>query len=120
MALEAASEGFVVGVADAGACVDDDIHRRQLMLMMAKRLANDTLQSIAPNGVAGDASRDRQSQARMGKVVAAYENSKQAIGEPSRILVDAIELRLVMETLRRGERSGRGLQEIETIRSFRP
>jgi|GEM_PF-3029987 hypothetical protein len=120
MALEAAPDSFVVGVADAGTRVDDNVHRRQFMLMVPERFANDTLQPIAPNGVADDASPDRQPQARMGKVVAAYENSKQAIGETSRILVDAIELRFVMETLRRSERSGGGLQEIETQRSFRP
>ncbi|HEY8537995.1 MAG TPA: hypothetical protein VIL28_03950 [Steroidobacteraceae bacterium] len=96
MALETASDSFVVGVANAGARINDNVHRRQLMLMVPERFADDTLQPIAPNGIAGGASPDRQPQPGMRKAVAANENRKQRIGETSRILVDAIELRLVM------------------------
>lgn len=59
MAFEAAHDRRVVGVAGAGACIDDDVDGGQLMLMMAKRFANQSLQVIASNGTADDAGGNR-------------------------------------------------------------
>jgi len=103
MTFEAACDGSVVCVASTGTCIDDDVDGRQLMLVMSKRFADQALETVASHGAADDASGNRQSQASMSAAVAANENCEQGIGETSRILIDAIEIRFVMETLRRCE-----------------
>jgi hypothetical protein len=80
------------------------------MLVMSERFANQTLQVIAPHGTADDACRNRKSQTSMRDIIATNENGEQRIGETSRILIDAVEVRFVMESLRRSERPGESLQ----------
>jgi hypothetical protein len=111
MTLKATYDRLVVGVASTGAGVDDDVDGGQFMVVMSKRFANQPLQMVASNRTTDDAGRDRQSQSSTGTTVGANEDCEQSIGETSRILVDAIEVRFVMETLRRSERPGERLQE---------
>ena len=104
MPLETAHNRGVVGVARACAGVDDDVDGGQIMLVLSKRFANQALQVIASNRITDDAGCNGQSQPSTGAAVGADEDCEQSIGETSRILVDAIEVRFVMETLRRSER----------------
>jgi hypothetical protein len=120
VSFEAAHNGCVVGVASSGTCVDDDVDRGQLMLVMSKRFADQTLQVIAPHSPADDAGRNRQSQTSMWDIIATNENCEERIGETSRILIDAVEVRFVMEALRRSERPGESLQVTLRTRSSRP
>jgi hypothetical protein len=110
MLLEAAHDRRVVRIASTGAGVDDDVDGRQLMAMVSKRFANQPLQVIAPDRTTDDAGCNGQSQSSTGTAIGANEDCEQSIGETSRILGDAIEVRFVMETLRRSERPGERLQ----------
>ena len=71
----------------------------------------ESLEVIASDSTADDAGGNRQAQACLGAIIATNENCKQSIGETSRVLIDAIEIRFVVETLRRCERSGESGQE---------
>jgi hypothetical protein len=110
MPFEAAHDCRVVSVASTRAGVDDDVDGGQLMVVMSKRFANQSLQVIASNRIPDDAGCNGQSQAGTGTAIGANEDCEQSIGETSRILVDAIEVRFVMETLSRSERPSGGLQ----------
>lgn len=59
MTLETARECGVVRIARSRACIDDEIHSRQLMLMVAKRLADQALDVIAPDRITDNASGNR-------------------------------------------------------------
>ena len=63
MPLETARDRCVVRIARAGACVDDEIHCGQFMLMLTKRFPNQTLDAIAAYRVPHDAGGNRQSKA---------------------------------------------------------
>lgn len=104
MTLEAARDRRVVGIAGAGARIDDDVDGGQFMLVVSKRFANQPLQAITSNGAADDSGGNRQPQSRLGAAVAANEDCEQGIGETSRILINAIEIRFGVKTLRRSER----------------
>lgn len=110
MPLQAAHDARIVGVAGGAARVDDYVHGRQLMLMVSKRFSDQPFEPVAPNRVPDDARGDRQSQTRRRPAVGANKNGKEGIGETSRVLIDAIEIRFVMKTLRRGKRPGDCLQ----------
>lgn len=110
MTLQAALDRRVFCIACGGACVDDDVDRWELMLVMSKRFAYQALQAISPDSAANVPSGDRQSQAGLRAVISAKEDYEQSIGGTSRILVDAIEIRFFMKTLRRRERSRTSLQ----------
>ena len=111
MPFEATHDRRVVGISSAGASIDDDVDGGQLMLVVSKRFANQSLEVIASDSTADDAGGNRQAQACLGAIIATNENCKQSIGETSRVLIDAIEIRFVVETLRRCERSGESGQE---------
>ena len=104
MPLETAHDRGVVGVACACAGVDDDVDGGQIMLVLSKRFANQALQVIASDRITDDAGCNGQSQPSTWTAIGADEDCEQSIGKPSRIFVDAIEVRFVMETLRRSER----------------
>ena len=110
MTLETAHDRCVVGITGARAGVDDDVDGRQLMLVMSKRFANQALQVIALDRTTDDAGCNGESQSSSGTAIGANEDREQSIGEPSCVLIDAIEVRFVMETLRRSKRPGEGLQ----------
>jgi hypothetical protein len=110
MPFEAAHDCRVVGIASTRAGIDDDVDGGQLMVMVSKRFANQSLQVIASDRISDDAGSNGQSQASTGTAVGANEDCEQTIGETSRILVDAIEVRFVMETLRRSKRPSGRLQ----------
>ena len=63
MPLEAACDRCVVRVARAGSRVDDEVHRRQLVLMLPKRFADETFDAITADCIPHDAGGDRQSKA---------------------------------------------------------
>lgn len=110
MSFEAAHDTGVVSIARGAARIDDDVDGGQLMLMMSKRFPDQPLEPVTSNCVADDAAGDRQSEPCARAVVGADENGKESIGETSRILIDAIEIRFVMKTLRRSKRPGGCLQ----------
>lgn len=110
MAFETTHNTGVVSIAGGATRVDDDVDGRQLMLMMSKRFPDQPLEPVTSNCVADDAGGDRQSEPCARTVIGADKNGKESIGKTSRILVDAIEIRFVMKTLRRSKRPGGCLQ----------
>jgi hypothetical protein len=132
MTLEATRERSVVGIAGRRACIDDQIHSRQLMLMMAKRLADQALDVIAPNRITDNASGNRQSQAGRLSAGAAREDCEEGIGRAARIAIDAIEFGFLPEALCRLKRpcvrqASREWSEVrqcarvaQTVRRLRP
>lgn len=111
MFFEAADHAGIVGVACAGACIDHDVDSGQFMLVKPERLPDQALYAVAPDRAADDAGGNRQTKTGSGSAAGADKDRKQRIGKTSRILVDAVEIRFVMKTLRRGERPGECLQE---------
>ena len=125
MTFETTHDGRVLRISSPGASVDDDVDSGQLMLVMSKRFANQALQVIALDGTADDASGNRQPQASLSAAIAANEDCEETIGETSRILIDAVEIRFVVETLRRcerpkGSRQVRSLRAVGALRRLRP
>ena len=80
------------------------------MLMQTKRLAHKAFDPVTTNGSANDAGGDRKPKSSLRSLVGANKDRELRIGKPSRIFVDAIEVRFVVETLRRSERPGGCLQ----------
>jgi hypothetical protein len=117
MPFETAYDARIVGITSTGAGIDDDVDGGQLMVVMSKRFANQSLQLVASNGAADDAGCNRQSQARLSTTIGSNEDCEKRIGETSRILIDAVEVRFVMETLRRSKRPGERLQVTLRTRS---
>ncbi len=85
------------------------------MLEVAKRFSNQTLHLIASHGTTDDTRRHRQSETSSSSVIWTYKDGKHRIGKATCILVDAIEIRFVMEALRRSERPGDRLQESSIV-----
>lgn len=110
MLLETARYGSVVGVPCPGSRIHDDVHGREFVLMQPEGFSDETFDPITPHCAADDARRDGQAEPGDWPLVRSNENSEQGIGKPSRIFVDAIEVRFVVETLRRSERPGGCLQ----------
>ena len=111
MFFETADHSGVVCVAGAEACVDDDVDCGKFMLMQPKRLPDQALDTVAANRPTDDFRSDRQAEACLGSAVGADKDREHGIGKSSRIFVDAIEVRFVMETLRRSKRPGGCVQE---------
>ena len=108
MALEAARDRCVVRIARAGARVDYEIHCGQLMLMLAKRFPDETLDAIAAHRIPHDAGGDRQSKARHACVRVPRKYREESVGRAARVTIHAIEFRFLPEALRGFERpSGR-------------
>jgi len=91
MLLEAAHERRVVRVACAGAGIDHDVDRRQLMLMETKRFTDDALDAIAAYGVADHTSGDRETEPRKCAAVQSHEHRERAVGRAACIAIDAVE-----------------------------
>ena len=91
MALEAARDRCVVGIARAGACVDDEIDCGQFMLMLTKRFTNQALDAIAADRIADDAGGDRQSKTGNGRARVSRKYREHAVGRAARITIHAIE-----------------------------
>ena len=115
MLLKTADYRGIVGVAGAGTRIDDDIDRRQLMLVQAERFANQSLDPVAPHRVADDARCNRQPQPGSGTVVASRENREHTVGGAPRLTIDAVEFGFCLETLSRSERAGGSLQSCLAI-----
>lgn len=131
MALEAACDRGVVGIARTGARVDDEIDGGQFMLMLAKRLANQTLDAIATHRIADDAGGDRQSKTRDGSAGVSRKYREYAVGRAARITIHAIEFGFLPEALRglerpcgrQGRERGGGAKSArtaQTVRRLRP
>lgn len=110
MLLETADDRRVVRVARAGARIDDDIHGRQFMLMLAKRFAHQALDTVAPYRSADDAGGNRQSKAWSRATGVARENREECVGAAARITIYAVEFGFLPEALRRFERPRVSLQ----------
>lgn len=110
MLFETAPDGGIVRSASTGACIDDDVHRGQFMLMLTKRFPNQALDAVTPHGVAYSAGGDRHSKSWNRAAVGTSEDGEAGIRGAARIPVDAIEFGFMPETLRRLKRSGRGWQ----------
>lgn len=111
MLFETARDGGVVRVASPAACIDDDVDRGKVMLMQPERFPDEALDSIAADRAPYDSGGDGQSKSSSGSAVRSREDGEHCIGGTSRIFVDAIEVRLIVETLRRGKWPGGCLQE---------
>ena len=105
MFFKTTCDGWIICITSARARIDDDIDGRQLMLVKPKRFSDQAFDAIAPHGIANESRRHRQSESCCGATIGTNENRKLCIGETSRIFVDAIEVRFVMKSLRRSERS---------------
>lgn len=55
MLFQAANDDGIIRIASTGARIDDDVHRRQFMLMLTKRFPNQTLDAVTPHGIPDDA-----------------------------------------------------------------
>lgn len=110
MFIETTRDTRVIGFTRPVARVDDNVDPRQFTLMMPKRLAHQTLDAIAPHCIADDARRDRQAEPRCCRIVVTDENGEQRVSATARMAIYPIEFGLVAKTLRRRERSRRGLQ----------
>ena len=108
--LEATQNAGAVGVADSGTGVDHDVDSGQLMLVLSKRLSDEALDPVASNRVADDACCSRQPKSWPIVAVVVDEHGKHCIAKAARIAIDAIELRLVVKPLSRGEWTGRRWQ----------
>lgn len=91
MPLEAARDRCVIGIARAGARIDDEIHCGQFMLVLAKRFANETFDAITADCIPHDAGGDRQSKAGNGGAGAARKYREESVGGAARITIHAIE-----------------------------
>ncbi len=59
MFFQTAHDDGIVRIASTGARIDDDVHRRQFMLMLTKRFPNQTLDAVTPHSVPDDACGNR-------------------------------------------------------------
>jgi hypothetical protein len=100
MALEAARDRCVVGIARAGASVDDEIDCGQFMLMLTKRLANQALDAIAAHRIPNDAGGDCQSKTGNGRAGVPRKYREHAVGRAASITIHAIEFGFLPEALR--------------------
>jgi len=108
MPLKAARDCGVVRVARPSARIDYEIHCGQLMLMLAKRFPDETLDAIAAHRIPHDAGGDRQSKARYACPSVPRKYREESVGRPARLTIHAIEFRFFPEALRGLERaSGR-------------
>ena len=105
MPLEAACDGCVVRIARAGARVDYEIHCGQLMLVLAKRFPDETLDAIATYRIPHDAGGDRQSKARHCRPGVSRKYREECVGRAARVTIHAIEFRFLPEALRGFEQS---------------
>src|SRR4030095_3314381 len=105
MPREAARDCRVVRVARSRARVDYEIHCGQLMLMLAKRFPDETLDAIAAYRIPHDAGGDRQSQARQALTGVPRKYREESVGRAARVTIHAIEFRFLPEALRGFERS---------------
>lgn len=104
MLLETPGNGSVGSIARTRTRVDDDIDRGQRVLVLPKRLTDETFDAIATHRDTDDFRGDGQTQPRSRSARVTNENGKQRVGETARIAIDAIELGFVPEALRRCER----------------
>ena len=107
MPLEAARDRCVVRVARSRARVDYEIHCGQLMLMLAKRFPDETLDAIAAHRIPHDAGGDRQSKARHAGIRVPRKYREQSVGRAARVTIHAIEFRFFPEALRGFEGASR-------------
>ena len=126
MARQAGADLRVRRLAGSDPGIHDEIHGRQLLLVVSKRLTRETLDAVAVDRVPGSLDADGQSETRAAKRVVPRDDQKQRIGRPLTFTVNGVEFGLVGETARAGkaarcERSGEALRgNGQTARRLRP
>ena len=80
MLFQAANDDGIVRIASTGARIDDDVHRRQFMLMLTKRFPDQTLDAIAAHRIPHDAGGNRQSKARHRRAGIARKYREKSVG----------------------------------------
>jgi hypothetical protein len=97
--LEAEPERGIIAVSRPMAGVDDDVDRRQLLLMQPKGLARQSFDPIATHRIADGARADGQAEARVTEGVRTREDGERAINGPSSFSINRIEVRLAVQAL---------------------
>ena len=92
MSFEAADDGLVVGVTGARPAVHDDIHCRELVLMMPERFADQAFDLVAPYGITDDARRYGEAETGRSSRIRSHKDGKHRIGRATCILIDAVEV----------------------------
>jgi hypothetical protein len=93
MLVKALGQTQIRSISSGGAGIDYDIHRRQFVLMGAKRFPNQTLYAIATDGSTDDLGSDRKAKARRGQGIGPYDQGEHRISVSATLLVRAIEVR---------------------------
>jgi hypothetical protein len=106
MTFEAVHDRCVVRIARAGACIDDEIHCGQLMLMLAKGFPDQAFDAIAAHRIPHDAGGDRQSKAGNARAGVSRKYREAGVGRAARVTIHAIEFVFLPEALRGFERPG--------------
>ena len=106
MPFEAAHDRCVVRIARAGARIDDEIHRGQFMLMLAKRFPDQALDAITTHRIPHDAGGDRQPKAGNGCAGISRKYREAGVGRAARVTIHAIEFVFLPKALRGFERPG--------------
>jgi hypothetical protein len=104
MPFETARDRCVVRVARGRARVDYEIHCGQLMLMLAKRFTDETLDAIAAYCIPDDAGGNRQSKAGNARTGVPRKYREESIGRAARVTIHAIEFGFSPQPLRWFER----------------
>lgn len=107
------------------ACVDDDVHRRQLVLVRTERFPNQALHAVAANSIAHRFRSNRQSQACDRSGVESHDEREEGIRLTTPVLIYAIEIGFTAQPLRGceaqsgGGRTRRG-SDAQTASRLRP
>ena len=104
MFLEAGAQFFRLRETCSVARRHHDIHRRQRVLVQAKRFAREALEAIADNGSSGGARRDRQPQSRTASIVRHNGQVEIGVGQSFATLPDRAKFGRLVQTLARLER----------------
>jgi hypothetical protein len=84
----------VVGLGGAGPRVDYQVHRRQLLLDVTERFADEPLDPVTRYGPTGRLDPYREAQPHMTDCVVPGDDEEERIRGPKATLVDRVELRL--------------------------
>jgi len=82
---------------------DDEVYARQLVLMQAEGLANDSTQTVALDAAAGDTHRYGESETRPALVIPISSHAEESIAKPLPARIGRFEVRLATQALLRGE-----------------
>ena len=92
MPFETAHNTGIISVARSGARIDDNVHGRQIVLVLSKRLAYQPLDTVATHGIPNNTCRNREPQAWRRPGIGADEDGEQSISKTFRVTINAIEI----------------------------